>query len=421
MSSPDLFQRSDNRPLTVSELTALIKENLEAAFPDVYVAGEVSQFTRASSGHVYLTLKDEGAVLRAVMWRGTAQKLRFALEEGLEVIARGSIDVYAPRGSYQLIVSWMEPRGLGALQLAFRQLRERLEKEGLFATEQKKPLPPFPRRIAVVTSPTGAAVRDVINVVRRRCPSVEVYVYPTRVQGEGAASEVAAAIERLNQALPQLDLMIVGRGGGSLEDLWAFNEEIVARAIFRSRIPVISAVGHEVDFSISDFVADVRAATPTEAAELAVPDRQELAGRLRHLRRRLALVLHSTITRARQRLSATVSRYAFRHPEVAILDRAQRADDMLERAKSACSTRLRLLRETLVGTGRRLEALSPLKVLQRGYSVTFGPDGSLLRSVDGLRPGDTMTTRVHRGRISSEVLTVEPLPPSRVKDSQSDD
>lgn len=421
MSSPDLFQRSDNRPLTVSELTALIKENLEGAFPDVYVAGEVSQFTRASSGHVYLTLKDEGAVLRAVMWRGTAQKLRFALEEGLEVIARGSIDVYAPRGSYQLIVSWMEPRGLGALQLAFRQLRERLEKEGLFATEQKKPLPPFPRRIAVVTSPTGAAVRDVINVVRRRCPSVEVYVYPTRVQGEGAASEVAAAIERLNQALPQLDLMIVGRGGGSLEDLWAFNEEIVARAIFRSRIPVISAVGHEVDFSISDFVADVRAATPTEAAELAVPDRQELAGRLRHLRRRLALVLHSTITRARQRLSATVSRYAFRHPEVAILDRAQRADDMLERAKSACSTRLRLLRETLVGTGRRLEALSPLKVLQRGYSVTFGPDGSLLRSVDGLRPGDTMTTRVHRGRISSEVLTVEPLPPSRVKDSQSDD
>ncbi len=291
-------RREEVRPLSVSEVTALIKENLETAFADVYVVGELSRVTRASSGHLYMTLKDEGAVLQAVAWRNVAQGLRFRLEEGLQVVARGSVDVYAPRGSYQLIVTWMEPRGLGALQLAFRQMQEKLQKEGLFSPEHKVGLPPFPVRIGLVTSPTGAAVRDMINVIGRRWPLAQLYVYPCRVQGEGAAAEIAAGIARLNEKRPDLDLMIVGRGGGSLEDLWAFNEEVVARAVFASRIPVVSAVGHEIDFTICDFAADVRAATPTEAGELVVPDRAEVASSLRLYRRRLGLALGRMVSRA---------------------------------------------------------------------------------------------------------------------------
>lgn len=408
-------------PFTVTEITALIKENLESAFQDIYVAGEISQFTRASSGHVYMTLKDENAVLRAVLWRGTAQSLRFELEEGLEVLARGGIDVYPPRGSYQLIVSWMEPRGMGALQLAFQQLKEKLQKEGLFDPAHKRPLPEFPRRIGLVTSPTGAALRDMVNVVGRRFPPAELYLLPCRVQGEGAAAEIAGAIERLNRARPHLDLMIVGRGGGSLEDLWAFNEEVVARAIFASRIPVISAVGHEVDFSISDFVADVRAATPTEAAELAVPNQDELAARLRGARRRMALALTGTVRNARQRLKAAARSRAFRRPQAALMERAQTVDDLLERMNRLLTNRLRLLEEELSGQGRRLEALSPLKVLRRGYSLTFGPRGGLLRSVEGLSGGDRIRTRLDRGEITSEVLELEPAPSPRIEETQSEE
>jgi len=403
-------RREEVRPLTVSEITALIKENLEGAFPDVYVVGEVSQFTRASSGHLYMTLKDEDAVLRAVAWRGIAQALRFRLEEGLEVVVRGSIDVYAPRGSYQLIVSWMEPRGLGALQLAFRQMQEKLRKEGLFAEELKKPLPPFPTKIGIVTSPTGAALRDMINVIARRWPLAALYLYPCRVQGEGAAAEVAAAIARLNQQMAELDLIIVGRGGGSLEDLWAFNEEVVARAVFASRIPVVSAVGHEIDFSICDFVADVRAATPTEAGELVVPDRAEVLAALRLHRRRMGLALGRMVSRARERLAAIASRYAFRRPETALLERAQRLDELLERLKTLFAHRLGLLREELAGAGRRLEALSPLSVLGRGYSLTFGPDGRILRTVEGLAPGDRIRSRLWRAEIESAVVEVHELP-----------
>lgn len=394
-------------PLSVSELTARIKENLESAFPSVYVVGEISRFTRATSGHVYLTLKDEHAVLSGVIWRGVASSLRFEPEEGMEVVARGAIDVYAPRGSYQLIISWMEPRGLGALQLAFRRLMERLEKEGLFREEIKKPLPPFPRRIGVVTSPTGAAIRDIINVISRRFPAVELYLLPSRVQGGEAAGEIAAAIDMLNAKRPDLDLIIVGRGGGSLEDLWAFNEEAVARAIYRSRIPIVSAVGHEIDFSISDFAADVRAATPTEAGEIVVPDRTELLERLKERRKRLAMALQGMVERGRTRLAAITSRYAFRRPEAALRERAQRLDDVLEKLKTLFAHRLGLLREAIMGTGRRLEALSPLRVLERGYSVTFGPDGRILRSVAALAHGDTMTSRLHQGEVLSKVLELK--------------
>jgi len=413
--------REEVRPLSVSEITALIKENLEGAFADVYVVGELSRTTRASSGHVYMTLKDEGAVLQAVAWRNVAQGLRFRLEEGLQVVARGSIDVYAPRGSYQLIVTWMEPRGLGALQLAFRQMQEKLQKEGLFAAEHKVSLPPFPARIGLVTSPTGAAVRDMINVIGRRWPLARLYVYPCRVQGEGAAAEIAAGIARLNEKRPDLDLLIVGRGGGSLEDLWAFNEEVVARAVFASRIPVVSAVGHEIDFTICDFVADVRAATPTEAGELVVPDRADVASSLRLYRRRLGLALGRVVARARERLDALTARYAFRHPETALLERAQRLDDLMDRMGTLLAHRLGLLGEALAGSGRRLEALSPLKVLGRGYSLTFAADGRILRSVEGLAAGDRIRSRLHAGEIESEVAATRALPPANVEEATGEE
>jgi exodeoxyribonuclease VII large subunit len=392
------------RLLTVSELTARIKESLEAAFPRVYVVGEISRFTRAPSGHFYMTLKDEHAVLNAVMWREPASALRFEPREGMEVVAHGGIDVYPPRGSYQLIVSWMEPRGVGALQLALRQLMERLEKEGLFRPELKKPLPPFPRRIGIVTSPVGAAIRDIVNVISRRFPSVELYLMPTRVQGDGAAAEIAAAIDLLNAKRPDLDVLIVGRGGGSLEDLWPFNEEVVARAIHRSAIPVISAVGHEVDFSVSDFVADRRAATPTEAGEIVVPDRSELLQRLRERRKRIDLALGGAISRARQRVRSLSSRVAFRQPQAALREKAQTLDALLERLDALVTHRLGLLREMLEGAGHRLDALSPLNVLERGYSLTFSADGRLLRSPAGLSPGERIRSRLHRGEILSEVL-----------------
>jgi len=390
--------------LTVSALTARIKGVLESGFPRVHVVGEISRCTRAASGHVYLTLKDESAVLNAVIWRGVATALRFQPEEGVEVIARGSIDVYAPRGSYQLIISWLEPRGVGALQIAFEKLKARLEKEGLFRREVKKPLPRFPRRIGVVTSPTGAAVRDVINVISRRYPAAELLLAPVRVQGEHAAGEIAGALDRLNEHRPGLDVIIVGRGGGSLEDLWAFNEEVVARAIFRSRIPVVSAVGHEVDFSISDFVADVRAATPTEAAEIVVPDRDELLKRLRDRRRRLGRALERMAREGRRRLAAVRARYVFRRPTTLLEQRAQRLDDVLDKMRTALAHRVGLLGEGLAGLGGRLDSLSPLKVLGRGYSLTFGADGRLLRSVETVAAGHVITTRLHRGQIDSRVL-----------------
>ena len=408
MREPIQTSRRDSRVLSVSELTARIKENLEGAFPGVYVTGEISRVTRASSGHVYLTLKDEGAVLQAVLWRPRASALRFEPKEGLQVVAHGAIDVYPPRGSYQLIVAWMEPKGLGALQMAFRQLLEKLQKEGLFRPEIKVPLPPLPRRIGVVTSPTGAAIRDIINVLARRFPAVELYLLPSRVQGTEAAAEVAAAIDLLNAKRPDLDLLIVGRGGGSLEDLWPFNEEVVARAIHRSAIPIISAVGHEIDVSISDFAADVRAATPTEAAEIAVPDRSELAARLNDRRRRLALALERTVVQSRQQLGAAASRYAFRKPQAALAEKVQRSDELLDRLKTLIAHRLGLLVQGIDGLGRRLETLGPLAVLARGYSVTLGADGRVLRSVAGVGRGDTIRSRLHSGQIVSEVREARP-------------
>ncbi len=398
------FEAREQKIWTVSQLTARIKQALETSFSDVCVAGEVSQFKRAASGHIYLTLKDEDAVVRAIIWRPLASRMRFELEEGLEVVARGHVDVYPPRGSYQLIIIEVQPRGLGALQLAFRQLLERLQNEGLFEPEHKKPLPAFPRKIGIVTSPTGAALRDMLRVISDRWPLVKLYVLPRRVQGEGAAGEIAAALRLLNAKRPDLDLIIVGRGGGSLEDLWAFNEEVVARAIFDSEIPVVSAVGHEIDFSVSDFVADLRAATPSEAGQKVVPDRREVQRDLRHLKMRLGGALQRIVVRARQQLAAQGRSHVLRHPEIALQQRAQRVDELLERIQASFRHGLQLAKEKLRAVSAELEALGPLRVLERGYSVTFGPDGAVLRSAEGLRRGDVILTRLMRGEVRSSVL-----------------
>ncbi|NQT37562.1 MAG: exodeoxyribonuclease VII large subunit, partial [Planctomycetes bacterium] len=293
--------------LSVAELTAHIKNCLEGTFPDVWVGGEISNFARPQSGHCYLTLKDERAQIRAVIWRGTASRVRFDLRDGLEVVCRGHIDVYAPRGSYQLVVEQIEPRGIGALELALRQLQQKLAAEGLFDPARKRPLPRFVRKIAVVTSPTSAAVRDFLEVLRRRWQGTDVLVVPVRVQGQGAAEEIAAAIETVNRLATPVDCLVVTRGGGSLEDLWAFNEEPVVRAVAASRIPVISAIGHEIDVTLTDLVADVRAATPSEAAELVAPTADEISATLKHLGSRLASALRHNATGAQRRLDAVVN------------------------------------------------------------------------------------------------------------------
>ena len=398
--------------LTVSELTQGVKTLMEEAFPLVWVTGEVSNLARPSSGHLYLTLKDASCQLRAVMWRGAAQKLRYELRDGMEVIACGRLSVYPARGEYQLVVERLEPKGIGALELAFRQLREKLFRLGYFAAERKKPLPAFPRRVALVTSPSGAAVRDMLEILGRRWPAVEVWVCPVRVQGEGAGEEIAAAVRLLNQ-LKEVDVMIVGRGGGSLEDLWAFNEECLARAIVESRIPVVSAVGHEIDLTIADLVADRRALTPSEAAELVVPNRADHLEGLNAAEARLRDLLRNRLTMARNRLDDLAQRRVFRLPLERIRDQERRLDEWSERLQRALRQRLIRLRESVGGLAARLETLSPLNVLGRGYSLTRRfDDPTLVRSADQVRPGDCLVTDVHRGRIISRVEEISASPAS---------
>src|SRR4029077_1511347 len=292
--------------LTVSQLTARIKNSLEGAFPSVWVAGEVSNFSRPQSGHSYFTLKDDQAQIRAVMWRSATGRLKFDLADGLDVICHGHIDVYAPRGSYQLVVDELQPKGVGALELALRKLREKLSAEGLFDVARKRKLPAFPRRVAFVTSPTGAAIHDFLQVLRRRWRGVDVLVIPARVQGEGAANEIVAGIRLANRVSPRPDVLVVGRGGGSLEDLWSFNEEPVVRAIAASKIPTVSAVGHEIDVTLADLVADVRALTPSEAAERIVPAAEEIGARVRAYHQRLRHAAHRRVMLLRARLDGLV-------------------------------------------------------------------------------------------------------------------
>jgi exodeoxyribonuclease VII large subunit len=390
--------------LTVSQLTAEIKETLEAGFPDVWVSGEISNFSRPQSGHCYLTLKDDLAQLRAVVWKTAASRLKFDLHDGLEVVCHGHLDLYPPRGSYQLVVDRVVPQGLGALELALRQLRDKLAREGLFNLERKRPLPRFPRRVAFVTSPSGAAIRDFLEVLRRRSNGIDVLVVPARVQGDGAAREIAAAIELVNQLADPVDVLVVGRGGGSLEDLWCFNEEIVVRAIFASRIPVVSAVGHEIDVTLSDLVADVRALTPSEAAERVAPATDELLASLAQTRQRLAMALRGKTAGLRAQLDQLAACRAFRKPFERLQLLARQLDELAARATRGMNHRLERSRATTERYAAHLESLSPLAILGRGYSLTHRiRDGQLLRTATGVTVGDQLRTRLAQGEIISRV------------------
>ncbi len=398
--------KSRNTILTISELTRRIRGSMEQEFFNVWVVGELSNVKRPSSGHVYLTLKDTHAQLQAVVFKSVANGLKFEVRDGLEVLAFGSVTVYEARGQYQLVVERMEPKGIGALQLAFLQLKERLEKEGLFDPAHKKPLPVLPRKIAVVTSLTGAAIRDIINVINRRFARVEILICPVKVQGEGAAQEIARAISDLN-TIPGIDVMIVGRGGGSLEDLWAFNEEVVARSIFASRIPVVSAVGHEIDVTISDLVADKRALTPTEAGELVVPRYDQIKDACEKIKTRLAQALYNKILLMRSRLLRIEHSFSLKRPFDKVYRLQQNLDEMIQRLVTAGKHIVQLERERLVGIANRLDSTSPLRVLSRGYSLTTtAGDDKLIKSTEGLTAGQMLKTRLFHGSVVSSVIEV---------------
>jgi len=397
----------DPSPKSVSQLTFEIKELLEGTLSTQYVAGEVSNCRPARSGHIYFTLKDERSQIAAVMWRSSAARLGFELRDGQEIIAVGRVEVYSPRGSYQLIVQQAIPQGLGALELKLRQLKEKLSSEGLFDPARKRPIPRLPKRIALITSPTGAAVRDMLQVITRRWPNVSIVVVPVAVQGAKAAPEIAAALRNV-ASIPDVDVVIAGRGGGSLEDLWAFNEEVVARAIADCPIPVISAVGHEIDVSISDLVADVRALTPSEAGELVVPIRAEYFEALDEVRNRLINSLKQRAVRARTQLDGLASRRVFTNPTQRVRQLEERLDELGDRLTRAAQRRVEQSRQNVARLAGTLNSLSPLGVLARGYSMTFqiddaGDRGSLLTDANLAAPGDRLLTCLNSGRVISRV------------------
>ena len=392
---------------TVSQITRKIRASLEHNFSNISILGEISNVRTPGSGHVYLTLKDKSSQLQAVVFRNIANKIKFELKDGMEVISFGSVTVYEPRGQYQLIINKIEPKGIGALQLAFQQLKEKLEKEGLFDQAHKKPIPFIPQKIGIVTSPTGAAIKDILNIIDRRFANVEILLYPVKVQGEGAAQEIAEAITELN-ALTDIDVIIAGRGGGSLEDLWAFNEEVVARSIYNSRIPVISAVGHEIDITIADLVADKRALTPSEAGELVVPRKDLLLDMLEKLNARLLQSLTGKLRLSKERLVRVANSYVMRQPFDRLRRWQQRLDEFAQRLNINITHALNTEREKLSGIAGKLESLSPLNVLKRGYTITTRlEDNKSLREAKGLNKGDKIKTNFSKGSVISTTLSIE--------------
>jgi len=392
---------------TVSEITRGIRTSLEHKFSNISVLGEISNVRKPGSGHVYLTLKDKNSQLQAVVFRNTASRIKFELKDGMEVISFGSITVYEARGQYQLIINKIEPKGIGALQLAFQQLKEKLEKEGLFDRAHKKTIPLIPQKIGIVTSPTGAAIKDILNIIDRRFANIEILIYPVKVQGEGAAQEIAEAITELNN-YSDIDVIITGRGGGSLEDLWAFNEEIVARSIYNSRIPIISAVGHEIDITIADLVADKRALTPSEAGELVVPRKDLLIEKIEKFKARLLQSLTGKLRLSKEKLVRIANSYAMRQPFDRLNRWQQRLDEFAQRLNLNITHALNTEREKLSGIAGKLESLSPLNVLKRGYTITTRlEDNKSLRDIKDLSKGDKVKTNLSKGSIISEILSVE--------------
>jgi exodeoxyribonuclease VII large subunit len=432
--------------LTVSELTQEIKETLEVKFSDLWVEGEISNLRSPPSGHIYFTLKDDSSQIRGVLFKMRARTLRFLPEDGLHIICKGRVSLYEKRGDYQLIIEEMEPKGIGALQLAFLQLKERLEKEGLFDISHKKPIPILPQTIGIVTSPTGAAIQDMIQIIHRRFENVWILLYPARVQGEGASQEIAEGIRYFNR-MKNVDVIIVGRGGGSLEDLWAFNEEEVARAIYHSKMPVISAVGHETDYTISDFVSDLRAATPSAAAELVVKDKRELKRNLLHLKgvlenqmtqylqemktnlfhlkkglidprkmienyllrlddlvnqsRRLLLW---NVTRRKEKRLFLAERLNLQSPFQRIRNMETSLSDARKWLGQNMRHKIQIRKQNLKGILGKLDSLSPLSILQRGYSITRKlPSLKILRDTAEVLVGDKVEVKLHRGTLSCSV------------------
>lgn len=389
--------------ISVHELVNAFREVVETALPPCIVEGEVSNCRRSPAGHWYLTLRDEQSEIGAVIWRSAAQRIRFEPKDGTKVLATGSLQVYVARGTCQFVISRLIPQGIGELELAFRQLRDRLSAEGLFDDTRKRPIPVIPRRIALITSPSSAAVRDMIQVITRRWPPARIIVVPVRVQGDGADEEIAMALRNVHR-IPGVDVVITGRGGGSLEDLWCFNTEIVARAIAACRIPVVAAVGHEIDVSIADLVADRRALTPSEAGELVVPSVLDLHATLQNTAERLKKSLTDRVDRLRLRLSAFEARSVFQRPATLIDQRRMECDELAARASRSLQLQLERRRQQLAAVAASLQALSPLNVLSRGYSLTHTADGRVLRNADTVKPGDDIVTRLDSGIILSRVI-----------------
>ena len=398
MDQPHIF--------TVSELNRKVKSILESSFPVIWVCGEISNFTWHSSGHMYFTIKDRSAQLRCVMWKEYNQHLFFTPREGLMIQIRGKISLYEKNGQYQLLVYQMEQQGVGDLRLAFERLAARLRSEGLFDQQYKKPLPRFPECIAVVTSPTGAAIRDIEGVIFRRFPAVRILLFPVTVQGEGAAEEIAGAIAELNRA-DAADILIVGRGGGSLEDLWAFNEEIVARAIFDSRIPVVSAVGHEIDITIADLVADLRAPTPSAAGEMVVPDGREVTVLLQTLQARMARAARHLVSAPRKHLEGLKNSHGMRRPRDLIERKQQSLRSLVRHLHSVAGHLKGDLRNRLRAKAEKLAALDPGAVLSRGYSICRRlPDGTVITDSGALRKDDAIEVTMARGSIEGSVTRI---------------
>ena len=386
--------------ISVSQLNRYVKSLLEgdANLAAVYIGGEISNFTNHyKSGHLYMSLKDEGAVVKAVMFRAYASKLAFTPENGMKVIVRARVSLYEKDGAFQIYIEEMQPDGVGALQIAFEQLKKKLAAEGLFEASRKKPLPRYPARVGVITSPTGAAVRDIFNVLGRRFPLARVVFTPVLVQGEGAPAQLVAALRRFNET-NAADVLIIGRGGGSMEDLWAFNDETVARAVAASRIPVISAVGHETDFTICDFVADLRAPTPSAAAELAVPDQHQLAARLTQLYGALRQSALHRVEVENTRLASIRGKRCLATPLFYVEEQGMRLDYFVRRFAAAARVQTSRAEGRLSAAAGKLDALSPLKVLSRGYSIVY-KDGEVQHSVEGIRSGDKLSLRLSDGRI----------------------
>jgi exodeoxyribonuclease VII large subunit len=417
------FQR---KIYSVSELSFEIRDMLERRFIDVWVVGELSNCKTSTAGHLYFTLKDERAQLPAVCFRNAARLLRFQPENGKRFRARGRVSTYEGRGEYQMIVEVLEPAGLGALQLAFEQLKEKLDKEGLFKPDRKRPIPAFPRKVGIVTSPKSAALRDILTVLKRRHNAINVLIFPAEVQGDGASIQVMEGIDYLSRST-DVDVIIVARGGGSMEDLWPFNEERVARAIVRSKKPVISAVGHEVDFTISDFVADLRAPTPSAAAEIVIESKAEIADRVRQLEDRLQSLMKYRLSKLRNFLASKAGSRGFVVAETRIRRMSQRVDDLafrLEQAgrsgvfirmrahrvqlaeqqlSNAIHQRLKRAHQAFASVAHTLDAISPLAVLERGYAICLTADGHVVRSAQSVEIGANIDVRLHEGSLSAQV------------------